>query len=447
MIRLIRWILQKDKRFFIFFLILNSLLLLLAFLKVGNIIWGDARYYYAYTRSIVIDHDLDFSNEAYRKDFGFPNKPIVSIKTGKVTNPYSPGAPLLWVPGFLLGQSISFVFRVLGLPVSTDGYSIITQLITGLSCVGFVTLGFYLLHLVFRKHVGRMSSLALICSIYATTQLFYYSGFDPLNSHTASFLFASIIVWYVDSMMRKKIDYIQPFILGLFVGWLALIRNQDIVVIIPLVVWILNTVDRERSNTFFCARLKSLRLFFLGRSSEPAQKSIFRAPIIKTIINICLMVVGITIVMSIQLMIVWYLYGQINSPYLIQGTTFNWLHPNILYALFSRGAGFFRYAPIAILCLFGLIYQLKRSDTLRKIGITFFLLQLYIISSWTHEIVGGPYGSRMFISSLPWLSLGLVEIVKLLKQSHRFYTALFGTLIFVLFLYNILQTGYMIIKW
>ncbi len=48
--------------FFIFFPLL-SFAFLLHYWIVGQAVYGDGIYYYAYTRSLYKDHDLNFSNE------------------------------------------------------------------------------------------------------------------------------------------------------------------------------------------------------------------------------------------------------------------------------------------------------------------------------------------------------------------------------------------------
>jgi hypothetical protein len=68
--------------------------------RVQSILWGDTRYYYTYTASLLLDRDINFSNQAYLPDVGFPHPPVVSQVTHLVTNKFSPGAPLSCVLAF-----------------------------------------------------------------------------------------------------------------------------------------------------------------------------------------------------------------------------------------------------------------------------------------------------------------------------------------------------------
>jgi hypothetical protein len=91
----------------------------------GLLIGGDGIWYYMYTRSLVIDHDINFANEHeyfYSKD---PLKKEIGImrvtKTGLISNKYSIGPGILWMPFFIIAHAISVVFNYLGLHISTDG--------------------------------------------------------------------------------------------------------------------------------------------------------------------------------------------------------------------------------------------------------------------------------------------------------------------------------------
>ena len=76
---------------------------------LGFVPWvaSDGTGYYAYTRSLALDGDLDFANE-YR-EMPFPHTPLnpaqqVIAATGYSFNPFSIGPGLLWLPGFALAH-------------------------------------------------------------------------------------------------------------------------------------------------------------------------------------------------------------------------------------------------------------------------------------------------------------------------------------------------------
>ena len=71
----------------------------------------DGIWYYMYTRSLVIDHDINFANEHeyfYSKD---PLKKEIGImrvtKIELISNEYLIGLGSLWMPFFIIAHAIS----------------------------------------------------------------------------------------------------------------------------------------------------------------------------------------------------------------------------------------------------------------------------------------------------------------------------------------------------
>ncbi|MDA1079556.1 MAG: hypothetical protein O2840_02600 [bacterium] len=151
---------------------------LLGVLRVGSTVWGDSIYYYAYTRSLVVDHDISFANESVMPSLPFPNPPKLSSATGLVASNFSPGTGILWIPGFLLGQGM----------LLADGYSLFTQVIVGLSAVGYGVLGVYFFANGLKSLFPQTVVIRTVISFLLATQLSYYLSLDPLNSHSVSFL-------------------------------------------------------------------------------------------------------------------------------------------------------------------------------------------------------------------------------------------------------------------
>lgn len=90
------------------------------------------------------------------------------------------------------------------------------------------------------------------------------------------------------------------------------------------------------------------------------------------------------------------------SPYFINGEGFNLLHlhiPEVLGMLFL-------YAPILFLGLY----------RLHRLFYFVLFLELIIISSWSTWWQGASYGSRMFVSSLPFFAFGIANSFNFLKK-------------------------------
>jgi hypothetical protein len=172
-------------------------------------------------------------------------------------------------------------------------------------------------------------------------------------------------------------------LIGIIGGVLSLIRNQDAVLMIPVGMMLL----------FQAGTLKSR----LG--------------------NAIALTFGWASIMSIQVLCTLILYGQMNSPYLIQGEQISWLRPDFWRVLFTPQNGVLFFAPGLLLGIWGLWSKAKR-HMLYRVALGGFLLELYVVAAWAPEILGGPYGSRMFVSSLPWLTLGFAALLQAKKWHH-----------------------------
>ena len=182
-----------DYKFFLCLFLFACIIYSAGIIRVKSILWGDSLYYYAYTHSFVIDRDIDFTNEAFHPLVGFPNPAEMSARTGRITNKFSPGTAIAWIPGMVAGQIVSYSTNLIfGTEVvSTDGYGVITQYLVGVSSIVFSVLGAWFVYktilLFFPKNISRYTLVLL----FLTSTIFYYTAVDPLNSHSISFFLSS----------------------------------------------------------------------------------------------------------------------------------------------------------------------------------------------------------------------------------------------------------------
>jgi hypothetical protein len=110
------------------FLVLFTVTILL----INPSIRGDGNGYYAYVRSVVIDHDLCFENEYRRGDPAFVRSSFSSdgrlnldlqLPNGYVRNQWAVGPAVLWGPFFLVAHALVGLLNLLGAAIPADGYS------------------------------------------------------------------------------------------------------------------------------------------------------------------------------------------------------------------------------------------------------------------------------------------------------------------------------------
>lgn len=425
-------------QYFILLFLISLLIYVVGVLRVKSIFWGDSLYYYAYTRSIVIDHDLDFSNQAYDLNLGFPNPAEISEKTGLITNKFSPGTSIAWIPGFLLGQAISYLsnsfYNLLGYSYPgvffNDGTGVITQFFVAVSALLFSIFGLWYLFLMIEDIFSRRIAYLSILTIFLTTQIFYYTSMDPVNSHSISFLLSTLLIYQFNKVLRKGISWQKVIPMGITAGFLILVRNQDVAVALPILLILL-----VYKNESF---LNKLNWFTLYAGSA-------------------------FVIFSIQLYTTLTLFGVLGSPYLIRGEKLSWFKPDLFRVLFTLENGLFFFSPVLIYALLALFRYLfinitnlrspkKSFDTPLFILVVFslvsFLLQLYIVASWGPEIIGGPYGTRMFVSMIPHLSIGLALLIKFLQErfSNRKFWFIYSVFNILMFINITAQTIYMLYR-
>lgn len=410
-----------DYQYFLLFFIVSLLIYVLGILRVKSIFWGDSLYYFAYTRSIVLDHDIDFSNQAYDPTLHFPNPPVVSSITGMITNKFSPGTAIFWIPGFAVGMMISIIGNLVAGPelFSLDGSGILPQFLVAVSAVFFSVLGLWYVFKMLQDWFDKKVAWLTVGLLFFVTQLFYYTAMDPVNSHSISFLISSLLLFQVSKIFKDTITWKRVIFMGILAGFLILIRNQDAVVALPVVLALLFAKKESLLN-----KLNWLTLY-AGSA---------------------------LIIFSIQLYTTISLFGVLGSPYLISGDTFSWFRPDFIRVLFSQGNGLLFFAPFLIVPIVSLFYKIvlviKHKDK-TKISTPFLLLlisgsaflsQLYIVASWMEEIVGGPYGSRMFVSVLPHFSIGIAFFIQyLIKKYNKIKLSMIYISLLLLFALNMLM--------
>jgi len=79
---------------------------------------GDDTRIHAYLRSMVIDGDIDFFNEK-----GYWTRFVLTPMGYTHSFTYSIGSAILWLPFFLMGHLIAYMYSWLGYTFTTDGYS------------------------------------------------------------------------------------------------------------------------------------------------------------------------------------------------------------------------------------------------------------------------------------------------------------------------------------
>lgn len=376
------------------FLIL-SFIFLLHYAIVGQAVYGDGKFYWAYLRSAWKDHNLDLRNELNREYSPMANNKLQEkpFEKKQIFNWLPIGASISWLPAFVIADMLVNGLHQVYPSFPNNGYSDIYQIIVGLENVLFVSIGVIMIYRLLTNYFNPFISVLTVILALFGTNLLFYGGVDVINSHPASFLLSSLYLffWIKTRKKRKKKEWI---LLGFLLGFMTMVRTQDAV-------------------------FGSLLLFDFIFQKEPLHKKV-----------LYMMITGTTFLITFfPQMLMWkYVFGNyFVSPYFLGG--FNFFHPRILEVLFNARTGLFIWTPLYILCFVGLFIIRRRFFPLIVVS----LLQLYLIMSWSGWDQGASFGIRMIITGLPYLSFGLAAVLsklKLLLRPALFYTVYAGFIVY-----------------
>ena len=184
-------------------------------------VYGDGIYYFSWLRSLVIEHNINFTGE-YNRLGG--NQPYLQDRMP--ANKYSIGPALLWTPGYI---SIHRFIR-------GDGYSFPYQLTVSVASVCAALFGLIILTRLTRDKSSTIMIVLLLLAF--ATNLFFYGSVDTVNSHAVTFFWASVFVVF---LAVKPIPWMAA---GLALGALSATRLQDMLSIL-LVLPYLKTMNKK----------------------------------------------------------------------------------------------------------------------------------------------------------------------------------------------------------
>ncbi|MFV1916937.1 MAG: glycosyltransferase family 39 protein [Patescibacteria group bacterium] len=366
-----------------------------AFTKTA--IFADGRYYYAITRSLVKDYDIDFVNEYISLGM------VEDDFTGPAENIYPPGVSFFWAPLFWTVDSLINSINIsLRISIDDTGFNLLYQSAVAITSTFLGTLGLYLVYVLLKDYFSEKVSLYTTFAFFATTNLLFYIAVEPINSHAVSFFVSSLFIYY---FLRHQKDQHYYFTLGVIGGVAGLVRTQDLLI---LIIPAIRIIKEHKLN------------------------------LTKLITNLKPLSAGVILGFLPQLVFWKAIFGNFwYSPYF--GYSLNFLKPKFFHVLFNTDNGLFTLTPAILIAVLGLLLFRKRGSQIFLYATVYFLLQLYLITSWQYYSQGGSFSIRMMITTYPLLSFGLASVIK--KSNENF-----GEIktLFLIFFFSILNSAFII---
>lgn len=307
-------------------------------------------------------------------------------RTGFPGNKYSIGPAMAWSPWFLWAHTL----------IRGTGNELPYQLVVGLSGVFYACIGLLLLFRLLRKWFSETVSVASIVATAGATNLLFYGSLDTVNSHAVSFLAVCVFLTLLFQTNRRW------FLIGAALGIVGLMRAQDLIVGIL----ILPYIQKKHIASFLS---------------------------------------GATLAFLPQLVAWQILYGKFwVSPYINSIEGFQFFTPHVLGVLFSPASGLLLWTPIVALGFYGL--WIKNTSVHLKMMAAVLLVELYLVSSWSIWWQGASYSGRMFVGMLPFVAVGLANILTHLHTTRFRVFIAYWTIIFPLSIINLLSIVYFLLK-
>ena len=362
------------KKYYLLF-ILCFTIFIIHLIAIRHGIYGDGTAFYAYAQALFFDKGLNFGPiYNFLGHFQGVKGEFSRLFWDITVNPYPIGTGIVWVPSIAV---ISLFFR--------DRFSMVFEIGPGLSGIILVLGGLYFLEKYLQNFFSDRISTLSVFIFFLTSNLFYYSSFEPALSHQPSFFIISFLLYKTYKFDKKFINYL---LIGALSGFLFTIRVADILFLIPIYWQILkNSPGIKNWVTLFISAF------------------IFSLPIF------------------------WSYYVMAGNPFRISYfdrglSTYSINVSSVVDFFLTPKRGLFTWTPVYFFAFLGLI---KSKKYVFLISLTLLIL---FVSFWASISV--EFGQRWIIGGIPFFAFGLASFIK--KFNSRKVAILFS----LLFVWNLL---------
>lgn len=371
--------------------------------------------YYLYLPMLFIYNDLgisDFSILENLKQEQFISPTFYQInktETGNWLIRYPMGLAILHSPFFGLGHIFSKLYGY-----SQNGFSIPYQIAITLGSISYISSSFLILRKILLKWFNDFVVAITVFIIFFGTNLISQATVSATMPHSIIFFIYCLIILFTTRWHNDK-NFFNSIFLGLTIGIAIISRPTEVVsVLIPILWQVKNWKDlKSKAYNIWTNNRKHLFVSILSCST-----------------------------VVLLLLIYWKIYTGyfIYNSYNNIGEGLDLLSPHTLNFLFSFKKGWFIYTPIMVFSVIGFLYLKKYKPDYFLSFFCFFLLNLYLVSSWTCWWYAASFGQRALVQSYVVMSIPLAFFIKNIGVwKNNFYKILISTTIVLLVSLNLFQ--------
>lgn len=353
---------------------------------------GDGVGYYAFGRSLLIQRNLDFSNDWLaantsfrmgRTDAGGNIDSDQFTQTGHLDNHFSVGPAILWAPFLITAHLAVLSYDALGGHIPPDGFSepYLVAMALGTALYGFLAI--WISFRLARKYVPERWAFLAALAIWFASSLPVYMYFNPSWSHAHSAFMVALFLYYWDHT-RDSRTASQWALLGLIAGLMMDVYYPNaLLLLFPL--------------------LESLALY--AKNWVAKQPELLR----RTLVNNLIFASATLIAFLPTFVTKNIIYGSFLNFGYREG--WFWNSPALLRVCFSAQHGLFSWTPVVFLSVVGLFFLRKNDRALSFYSVLVFATFLYVIGCYQDWNGLSSFGNRFFVSLTAIFVVGLSAFI------------------------------------
>lgn len=376
----------------------------------NNILAYDTFGYYIHLPARYIYHDPGLKNFQWVEEINQTYKCSPTLyqfaegKDGQKVIRFYRGMSFMLTPAFWAGDLWA---RLSGAP--RDGFS--KPYATAVWIWGLIMnfIGLWLSRKILLRYFDEKTTALTLILMFVVSNLYFFMGYGNEIPHVHLFTLLSLLIW-LTIRWHDKPDVKTALAGGLTAGLIAVSRPSEVLVLLIPLLWGVHNTETARAK---------LMLF------------------LKNWPSVIVMGLGLALPLIPQLLYWKAVSGQwffqvYNDP----GSQLDLNNPRFFYTLFSFRKGWLIYAPVMLFALWGLWKSVKDQKAWGWASGAYFLLNLYIIASFTSLV---SYGWRAFIQSYAALLLPMAVFAHYLTHTARLKQYLWAGLLTFLGVLNIFQ--------
>ena len=411
---------MKSKKSFLVVLLITCIILVC---KYNNFLKRDAKNpypiswdvfgYYLYLPATFIYSDLGLENRQWldqiRNEYN-TSPTLYQATKGKDNKQviiYNIGYSFIYAPGFFIANALAP-----SLGYKADGFSKPYQYALEITAFIFSLIGLYLFCKIALLFFSDGITALLLLTVLLGSNYFYQITYDAVMPHNFLFTINAFIIWFTIQWHKtKKLKHI--LLLALFLGLATLCRPTELIWILLPLFW--GVYDKDS----FLEKYNLIKKYFY-------QIALFS-----------FLLLGIIFVQ--------FAYFKFSTGYFrvlnLHSESLSLLDPYTLKFLFSYKKGWLLYTPIMLFAIAGFYFLAKKNQSIWLSLFLFFILNIYVISSWECWWYASSYSQRPMVEMYVMMLLPMGYFIVWLNENNKVWLKFFfSSLIAFFVVLNLFQT-------